>query len=196
MSWEPIAAEGDWIGDVASVAGSIYYVRYTAPPVVPTPFTVERIDPSGEQSTRTPADETFVAENAAIAVDRDGTVFVVTESQKLTFSPQGTVLSRSEIDTDHPIVSLSPAGTPLWSGADHTAKDEWRITCGSDEAKGIIEEYSECSGGGLAVGFGRGETALPFLGGASAAVWLDDRTFVVSAGSELGTVVARIEDAR
>jgi hypothetical protein len=196
MTWEPIAAEGDWIGDVAVVADSIHYVRYTAPPVVPTPFTIERIDPNGEHFILIPVDETFIARDAAIAADGDGTVFVVTESQKLTLSPEGTVISRLDLQTERPIVALSPNGTPLWSGADTPSEDEWHITDGSDEAKTIITKYSDCSETGLTVGLDNDETTLPFLCEASAAAWLDYHSFVISAGTELGTVLARVEVAQ
>ena len=196
QSWEPIAAEGDWIGDVAVVAGSIYYVRYTAPPVVPTSFTVERIDPNGEQSTRTPANETFIAESAAIAADLDGTLYVVTESERFVLDPQGTVLSRSEIATERPIVALSPNGTPLWSGADTPTGEPWHIVSGSDEAKAIIAKHSECTDGGLTIGPDADAADVPFLCEASAAVWLNDSSFVIAAGNETGTVLARAQIKR
>lgn len=196
MRWQTISAEGYWIGDVAVVDGSILYVQYSAPPVVPTSFVIRKLDPSGALSTLTPPNEELVATDVEIDADRDGNVYVVTESEKLVLDPTGSVTFREDHGAAHPFVAVNSDDELLWPSGASPAELDWRIRDGSAEARAVVEEYSACAGHGVAVDVDGAETALPFLCGASSAAWLDDSSFVLVAGTEQGTVLARVTRPR
>lgn len=200
-----IPTVGEWIGDVAVVNDSILYVEYAASsvvdprvpwadPVVPTPFVIRKLDASGALSTLTPTDEELLATDVEIDADRAGNVYVVTESEKLVLDPTGSVTFREEHGAEHPFVAVNSDGELLWPSGSPPAELDWRIRDGSAEARAVVDEYSACAEGGVAVAVDvdGAETVLPFLCGANSAAWLDDGSFVLVAGTELGTVLARI----
>lgn len=196
MSWQNIPAEGHWIGDVAVVGGSILYVQYSTPPAAPTSFVIRKLDPSGALSTLPLPHEGVLATDVEIDADRDGNVYVVTESEKLVLDPSGSVTFREEHGAEHPFVAVNPDGDLLWPSGTPAAELDWRIRDGSAEARAVVDEYSACAGDGVAVDVDGDETALPFLCGASSAAWLDDGSFVLAAGTEAGTVLARVSRPR
>jgi hypothetical protein len=193
MRWEAIPVAGDWIGDVAVLEGAIFYVEYSGPRITPIPFVIRKLEPGGALSTLTPAaGETFRAEHVAIDLDREGNVYVVTESQRLILAASGSVTSREQQDVPHPVVAASPDGSVLWSAGTGPDDLDWRILSASPEARHVIDQHSACADTGLAIRSNGADIALPFLCDARSAVWLDENSLALSAGTEGGAVLARV----
>jgi hypothetical protein len=200
MSWTEVHRDERALGDIAARGDDIYVVAYGFGKPA---FTIEKLALSSPAEP-IPVGPTFNGYGqVAIDVDSDGTIYVVTSTERISLAADGTVQWREPVGSANPVVSVNTRGDVAWSGLDPVpAALPTFVVGGSAEARGIIDDHIECdpetlkySGQGvdyLTLATSQDSLTLPFLCAPSSITWVNDHELVASIGTEGSAPLVRL----
>ena len=181
------------VGDLAATPDQIFFVSYDASD--DRAFDVSHVD------TRTGAVSPFASvsgagRTASIDVDSSGAVHVATESGRTVVSPAGDVIARDEEQAADPRIAVSPSGRVL-----RVSDAEDGVTPGAvaGDSRAFTESSSgrdACAERWLLVEGGQTQSRIEAPCDIAGFAWLDDETFLVSAGDESRSVMVKVRPPR
>lgn len=197
MTWAPIpttpadssGADLRMIGAVTVVDDDVLYVETRSSSASGMTFVVRRIDATGEDTIVSP--ELPIGTGQLVRLGAAGEVIVASTDDLL--ARISTITGEAELTplaAGVPTVSASTAGRTAWATEPKEPAGQWDIQGGSGEARDLIEQTENCDLRAVEIdGYGR----TPPLCNIQAIAWVDANTLVVTAGTESGTVMGRVE---
>ena len=193
MRWSAISTTATVVGDVALTGGAVAYVEYLVDARGGVSAVIHRLDDRGGDpdadrvvSPVFPVGADGVVELSAAA---DGTLVANTGTRLLLITPSGGLSEVATLDAAEPLSAASPGGVIAWAVAADRRGGPWFVDGGSPEARRIVEANEDCGARRIAFTDGRVSPALCDL---QAMAWIDERTLIVSVGTEGGAVLAKI----
>ena len=189
-------ADNRMIGDIAVFDGYVYFVAFTPREAT---FTIEKIPIDSNVDPIEVVPKMEGTAPVALDLDSEGDIYVATANERVVIAADGVVRSRESVPAERPAVSVTADGTVAWSGkATSDAEVSSFIAGGTNEARQLIDEH-DCAASALSENADRltlesatGRTTLPFLCNLNGFVWIGDREFVVSVGTEGGAPLIRV----
>ncbi|MCE7481048.1 hypothetical protein LZG07_03765 [Microbacterium profundi] len=189
MTWTPIATDASIVGDVAVVGRTVFYVEILYDAVGDISFVVRRLDDATADPIVTPQLDVDDGERVKLSVTPDLSVIADTGSRLLAIDSAGEVSQLSEFPAGTPVTTTTTAGTTAWATAPRVTDESWYVDGGSSDARRVIETNEFCDPRSIETS--QREVSPP-LCNIQAMEWVDANTLIVSAGTEGGSILAKL----
>jgi len=189
MAWTPIDTDADVVGDVAVVDDTIFYVEHLFSDTGDARFVVRRLDEAIVDPAVTPPLEMKRHEGVKLAVTPDLSIIANTGSRLITIDATGERSQLAEFAEGTPVMATNPAGARAWSTQPRVTEESWHVQGGSVDAHQVVERDAFCDLRSIETSDGK---VSPPLCDIRAVEWVDAETLIVSAGTEGGSILAKI----
>lgn len=200
MSWTDVHRDERALGDIAANGDDVYVVAYEFGEPA---FTIEKLTLSAPAEPIPVGPRFDGHEQVAIDVGGDGTLYVATNTERITLAADGTVQQREPVGSTNPVVTVNERGDVAWADLEPSSAGLHAfVSGGSAEARDIIDAHIQCDPGipelsiqgldYLTLATGQDSLILPFLCSPRSITWINDRELVASIGTEGGAPLVRL----
>jgi len=189
MTWTPIATDASFVGDVAVVGRSVFYVEILYDPFGDASFVVRRVEDATVDPIVTPEVDMGDSESVKLSVTPDLTVIANTGSRLLAIDPAAEVTTLSELSAGIPVSATTSDGVSAWAAVPRVIDESWYVDGGSSDARRVVDTDEFCEPRSIETSQRK---VSPPLCNIRAMEWIDANTLLVSAGTEGGSILAEV----